>query len=304
MVSEDSMLHPSISVNNSIRLEADQPDLKLPRENLVKLLRDPRDLLEKNIQVVTTSLNKTFTACNLALKLPKLLSMNSTEVNALALPNVHQHQRATSLSREILTPVRRSKETHSEVNNPCVLVLLIAPALLSLSNTRSTEARDQRDQVHQIVFLPSREIPSEVSAPTALRDQVAQVLQIVFLPSKEIHTLVNRSRETHSEVNVPCVPVLLIAPALHSLSNTRFTEARDPRDQVLQRVFLPLREILIEVSVQMDLRDLAAQVLQRPFPPSREILTEVSVQMDLKDLAVQVLQSASLLSKEFFTQVK
>ena len=60
--SEDSMLHPSTSVNNSIRLEADRKDLKLPRENLVKLLRDPRDLLEMIILQVTNSLNMTFTA--------------------------------------------------------------------------------------------------------------------------------------------------------------------------------------------------------------------------------------------------
>ena len=104
--SEDSMLHPSTTVNNSIRLEADRLDLKLPRENLVKLPRDPRDLLEMIILQVTNSLNMTFTACNLVLNILKLLSTNSIQVNAPTLPNVQQHLRATGLSREILTPVK------------------------------------------------------------------------------------------------------------------------------------------------------------------------------------------------------
>ena len=72
------------------------------------------------------------------------------------------------------------------MNVQYVPVLLIAQVLLNLSSTKFTEVRDLLDQVLQIVFPPSREIPTEASVQMDLRDLAAQVLQIVSLLSKEI----------------------------------------------------------------------------------------------------------------------
>ena len=104
-VSEDSTLLPLTLVNLSISLEADQIDLKLPKENLVKPLRDPRDLLERKDQVMISH-NKIISVCSLALKFLKLLSTISTEVSALALHNVQLHHRVMLLLREIPTLVK------------------------------------------------------------------------------------------------------------------------------------------------------------------------------------------------------
>ena len=59
-------------------------------------------------------------------------------------------------------------------------------------------------------------------------------------------------RETHSEVNNPCVPVLPTAPALPNLLSMISIEVKDLADLILLNVSQTLKEMTIDQPVLRD----------------------------------------------------